>query len=89
MAASMGSGNETANHILQNGRITFMWCSFETRPLILRLYCYGERRTLAEWSQATYEKGKLEEYISANAQRVEEKYPLKPPASTTPPAGDR
>lgn len=50
MAASMGSGNETANHILQNGRITFMWCSFETRPLILRLYCYGERRTLAEWS---------------------------------------
>ena len=19
-----------------------MWCSFETRPLILRLYCYGE-----------------------------------------------
>lgn len=38
----VGSGNETANHILENGRLTFMWCSFETRPLILRAYCYGE-----------------------------------------------
>jgi len=37
-----GSGNETANHIRENGRITFMWCSFDTRPLILRVYGYGE-----------------------------------------------
>lgn len=33
-----GSGNETANHVRENGRITFMWCSFESKPLILRTY---------------------------------------------------
>ena len=33
-----GSGNETAGHLLQNPRMTLMWCSFDTRPLILRLY---------------------------------------------------
>lgn len=37
-----GSGNETANHIMENGRITFMWCSFEKTPLILRVYGYGK-----------------------------------------------
>ena len=37
-----GSGDETANHIRENGRITVMWCSFDARPLILRVYCYGE-----------------------------------------------
>ena len=34
-----GSGNETAGHLRENPRITLMWCSFTTRPLILR--CYG------------------------------------------------
>ncbi len=33
-----GSGNETAAHSLENGRITFMFCAFEGKPLILRLY---------------------------------------------------
>ncbi|MBC3759967.1 pyridoxamine 5'-phosphate oxidase family protein [Hyunsoonleella sp. SJ7] len=33
-----GSGNETAAHLLQNNRITVMFCSFEGKPLILRLY---------------------------------------------------
>jgi len=33
-----GSGNETAAHLLQNNRITIMFCAFEGRPLILRLY---------------------------------------------------
>ena len=33
-----GSGNETAAHLTQNGRITFMFCAFEGRPMILRLY---------------------------------------------------
>ncbi len=33
-----GSGNETASHVLQNGRITFMFMSFGRRPMILRLY---------------------------------------------------
>jgi Pyridoxamine 5'-phosphate oxidase len=37
-----GSGNETAAHLLQNGRITIMFCSFTNKPLILRLYGHGE-----------------------------------------------
>ncbi len=37
-----GSGNETAAHITENGRLTIMMCSFEGAPLILRLYGKGE-----------------------------------------------
>ena len=37
-----GSGNETAAHLQQNGRITVMFCSFTNKPLILRLYGRGE-----------------------------------------------
>jgi hypothetical protein len=37
-----GSGNETAAHIHENGRLTIMFCSFEGKPLILRLYGRGE-----------------------------------------------
>lgn len=33
-----GSGNETAAHILENNRMTIMFCSFDKQPLILRLY---------------------------------------------------
>jgi hypothetical protein len=33
-----GSGNETAAHLAEEPRITVMWCSFGTRPLILRAY---------------------------------------------------
>ena len=33
-----GSGNETASHVLENGRMTIMFCSFDKQPLILRLY---------------------------------------------------
>ncbi len=33
-----GSGNETAAHVLENGRMTMMFCSFDKQPLILRLY---------------------------------------------------
>ena len=49
---SVGSGNETSAHVLENGRITFMFCAFEGSPLILRLY--GRGRTVlpgtAEWT---------------------------------------
>lgn len=37
-----GSGNETAAHITQNGRITLMFCSFEGSPMILRVYGTGK-----------------------------------------------
>jgi hypothetical protein len=33
-----GSGNETAAHLLDVNRMTVMFCSFERKPLILRLY---------------------------------------------------
>lgn len=33
-----GSGNETAAHLRQNGRITLLFCSFGAKPMILRLY---------------------------------------------------
>jgi hypothetical protein len=36
-----GSGNETAAHLLENGRITFMFCAFTGAPKILRLYGRG------------------------------------------------
>lgn len=36
-----GSGNETSAHLLENGRITIMFCAFEGPPLILRLYGQG------------------------------------------------
>lgn len=33
-----GSGAETIAHVRQNGRITFMFCAFEGKPNIVRLY---------------------------------------------------
>ncbi len=36
-----GSGIETVAHLRQNGRITIMFCAFDGRPLILRLYGRG------------------------------------------------
>ncbi|EAQ48952.1 pyridoxamine 5'-phosphate oxidase family protein [Leeuwenhoekiella blandensis] len=45
-----GSGNETAAHMLENSRMTIMFCSFEKNPLILRLY--GEAEVFHERDQA-------------------------------------
>lgn len=36
-----GSGNETSAHLLENGRITLMFCAFEGAPNIVRLYGTG------------------------------------------------
>lgn len=48
-----GSGNETAAHIEENPRMTIMFCAFEGKPLILRLY--GQARAIhhndPEWQQ--------------------------------------
>lgn len=50
-----GSGNETAGHLAEHPRMTLMWCSFTTRPMILR--CYGTARTVhaddADWAEMT------------------------------------
>jgi len=37
-----GSGNETAAHLHEDGRITIMFCSFAGSPMILRLYGTGK-----------------------------------------------
>ncbi|HEX8671447.1 MAG TPA: pyridoxamine 5'-phosphate oxidase family protein [Longimicrobium sp.] len=37
-----GSGNETAAHLHENRRITFIFCAFAGPPRILRLYGSGE-----------------------------------------------
>jgi Pyridoxamine 5'-phosphate oxidase len=37
-----GSGVETIAHLRDNGRITIMFCAFDGKPLILRLYGRGE-----------------------------------------------
>lgn len=39
-----GSGNESAAHTAQNPRMTLMLCSFEAKPMILRLY--GQARAV-------------------------------------------
>src|ERR1700683_749126 len=48
-----GSGNETAAHLLENQRITFMFCAFDGKPNILRLY--GKGRSVlpdsANWAE--------------------------------------
>lgn len=48
-----GSGNETAAHLAENGRLTIMFCSFTEKPLILRLYGQGEiiRPSHSEWNE--------------------------------------
>ena len=45
-----GSGNETSAYMLENGRITFMFCAFDGPPLILRLY--GKGTTLLPGDEA-------------------------------------
>ncbi len=49
----VGSGNETSAHILENSRITFMFCAFDGPPNILRLYGkgYAALPTDAEWQE--------------------------------------
>ncbi len=59
-----GSGNETAAHVLENNRMTVMFCSFDKQPLIVRLY--GDARVLhprdADWEKYT---SLFPEYLSA------------------------
>jgi hypothetical protein len=52
-----GSGNETSAHLLENGRVTLMFCGFDGAPNIVRLY--GRGRTLLpdtpEWDSLIYQ----------------------------------
>lgn len=48
-----GSGNETAAHLLENKRITVMFCAFVGKPLILRLYGHANtyHQRDPEWAE--------------------------------------
>lgn len=48
-----GSGNETAAHLFENGRITFLFCAFDGPPMIVRLYCKGHavQSQHPEWNE--------------------------------------
>lgn len=48
-----GSGNETASHVAENRRLTLMFCAFQGRPHIVRLYCRARvvTRDSAEWNE--------------------------------------
>lgn len=61
-----GSGNETAAHILQNGRMTIMWSAFNGKPLILRVY--GQAKILHERDQGFQENLALFEETSGARQ---------------------
>ena len=37
-----GSGNETAAHLIENDRMTIMFCAFEGSPMILRLFGHAK-----------------------------------------------
>ena len=47
-----GSGNETAAHMLADGRLTIMFCAFTGPPQIMRLYGTG---TSVGWENAEFE----------------------------------
>lgn len=71
-----GSGNETAAHVAENGRITIMFCSFAGPPRILRLY--GRGRVVLpgddEWTSMRDRFGEfpgVRQIIAALVQRVQ------------------
>lgn len=49
-----GSGNETAKHVEQNGRVTMMLCSFDGTAGIVRLYGRGRRVDLDDPALAAH-----------------------------------
>ena len=59
-----GSGNETAAHVLQNGRLTVMFCSFARMAQIMRLF--GTGRTFGKGTAGFNELSKrFPDYVGA------------------------
>src|SRR3970040_2487360 len=61
-----GSGNETATHLQQNGKLTMMFASFDKTPMVLRLYGHGEAVALdSPVGKELKEKldGKVSQYV--------------------------
>jgi len=58
-----GSGNETATHLQQNGKLTMMFINFDKDPMVLRLY--GNSKAISLDSQTGKElKEKMGEIVS-------------------------
>jgi len=71
-----GSGNETSAHLMENGRITIMFCAFDGPPNIVRLY--GEGHAVVpespEWpllSQSFPQYPGMRQIIVAEVDRVQ------------------
>lgn len=72
-----GSGIETHAHILENGRVTMMFCAFEGKANILRLYGRGEVFDFNHPEYPNYLKlfpdyGKAREIIKVNITRIQD-----------------
>ena len=72
-----GSGIETHAHILENGRVTLMFCAFEGKANILRLYGKGEVYDFDHPEFADYVKlfpdfGKVRAVIKINLTRIQD-----------------
>lgn len=67
-----GSGNETAAHLGENGRMTIMFCAFSGPPRILRLYGRGEvvLPHAADWAE-------LRQYFAVNLPGVRQIFHLQ------------
>ncbi len=61
-----GSGVETIAHVRANGRITVMFCAFDGKPNIVRLYGHGEVLTVGE-PEANALLARFGEYPGARA----------------------
>jgi len=57
-----GSGNETATHTAQNGRITLMVCSFDPTAGIVRVYGRGRAADLDDPQLASYKAAFMDDF---------------------------
>ncbi len=65
-----GSGNETAAHLHNDGRITIMFCAFEGAPLILRLYGRGRSAFRGDETYAALLKAHFADQEPAGARQI-------------------
>lgn len=89
-----GSGNETVSHVLENGRVTVMFCSFETSPRILRLFCTGRVIELGEpgfdgWLKRMGDKHVIgaRALILLDVFKVSQLFAIQLPPTCSPPPG--
>lgn len=69
-----GSGNETATHLLESPRMTIMFCAFEGKPLILRLY--GEAKVYHKRDAEFHELKSMFPEIPGMRQLIEMEFDL-------------